>query len=118
MLPNQVIHELKKIIGPENVITNQVDLVTYSFDATADMPSQVPDVVVTPENTGQVQAIVMMAAQHKVPLYPRGSGTNLSGGTVPLQKGIVLSTVKMNRIIEVDAETLLLRYSRGLLSMN
>jgi glycolate oxidase len=106
MLDREIIAKLKEILGADNVTTDREDLVTYSFDATADMPSQLPDAVVTPETTEQIQAIVNLVKDHRIPLYPRGSGTNLSGGTIPTQKGIVLATVKMNNILEVDAENL------------
>jgi len=105
-LQKEVINELVKIMGKENVITGREDLLCYSYDATPDVPDPLPDVVVTPSNTGQVSQLVQIARQFKVPLYPRGSGTNLSGGTVPLKGGIVLSLLKMAEIMEVDAENL------------
>ncbi|MTI83813.1 MAG: FAD-binding protein [Firmicutes bacterium] len=106
MLQKEIINELVKIIGKENVITGREDLLCYSYDATPDVPDPLPDVVVTPSNTGQVSQLVKIARRFKVPLYPRGSGTNLSGGTVPLKGGIVLSLLKMADIVEVDAENL------------
>ncbi|MGF7184817.1 glycolate oxidase [Desulfitispora alkaliphila] len=102
----KVISELKKILPPGNVITEKEELVSYSYDATADMPSQVPDAVVMPETTEQVQAIVKVAKESKTPIYTRGAGTNLSGGTIPTKKGIVLLTVKMNNIEELDVKNL------------
>lgn len=106
MSKQMVIQELEKAIGKENVITSKEDLVCYSFDATPDMPNQTPDVVVTPNCTEDIVKIVKIAAFNKTPIYPRGSGTNLSGGTIPLKGGIVLSTLKMNKIVEVDADNL------------
>ena len=102
----QTIEALVKAIGKENVITEHEELVCYSFDATADMPSQLPDVVVTPTNTNDVVEILKVANQYKMPIYPRGSGTNLCGDTIPLQGGMVLRTQKMNKILEVDADNL------------
>ncbi|MQL51974.1 FAD-binding protein [Desulfofundulus thermobenzoicus] len=102
----QAIEALRRELGAENVITGPEDLLCYSFDATPDLPEGKPDVVVTPENTGQVVKVVKIARQYGLPVYPRGSGTNLSGGTVPIKGGIVLTTVKMNRIIEVDPSNL------------
>lgn len=106
MSREQIISSLVTLLGKENVITDREDLLCYSFDATTDVPIVAPDVVVTPVDTAQVAEVVKLAAQHKIPVYPRGSGTNLSGGTVPLHGGIVLSLLKMNRILEVDAENL------------
>lgn len=102
----EYIDQLARELGKENVITDREDLLCYSYDATPDMPEALPDVVVTPENTEQVVKVINIARQYKVPVYPRGSGTNLSGGTVPLHGGIVLSTLKMNRILEIDAANL------------
>ncbi|SHE72165.1 FAD-binding oxidoreductase [Desulforamulus putei] len=102
----QAIEALIKAIGKENVITEHEELVCYSFDATADMPSQLPDVVVTPRSTDDVVEIMKVANQYKMPVYPRGSGTNLCGDTIPLKGGIVLRTQKMNKIIEIDADNL------------
>jgi len=100
------IEALQKIVGEEHVLTRKVDLVTYSFDATADVPRRIPDVVVMPSNTEEIRAIVDLARHRGIAIYPRGAGTNLSGGAIPLNRGIVLSFQRMNRILEVDAENL------------
>ena len=106
MLEKTIIEKLEAVAGKENVLTGKVDLVAYSYDATADLPRQAPDVVVLPTSAEMVQAIVNLARSHKIAIYPRGAGTNLSGGTVPLKKGIVLSFQKMNKIIDIDAANL------------
>jgi glycolate oxidase len=106
MLDATIIRQLENIVGAGNVLTKKADLVTYSYDATADMPRQLPDVVVMPETTAAVQEIVLLAKEKKLAIYPRGAGTNLSGGTIPLKKGIVLSFQKMDKILEVDPENL------------
>ena len=106
MLDKQIIEKLEALAGKENVLSSKVDRVAYSYDATADMPRQMPDVVVLPANSEMVQEIVNFARAHKIAIYPRGAGTNLSGGAVPLKKGIVLSFQKMNRILEIDAANL------------
>jgi len=106
MLEKTIIEKLEAVAGKENVLTGKVDLVAYSYDATADLPRQAPDVVVLPTSAEMVRAIVNLARSHKIAIYPRGAGTNLSGGTVPLKKGIVLSFQKMNKIIDIDAANL------------
>ena len=105
-MSNKLIQELRTILGSDNVLYEDADLVSYSFDATPDMPAQKPDVIVTPESTAHVVEIVKLADKYNTPIYPRGSGTNLSGGTIPIKKGIVMLMVKMNKIIEIDAENL------------
>ena len=106
MLDTALIEQFRSIVGQENVLTSKVNRVTYGYDATADMPKGSPDVIVMPTSIDEVQQVVNLARRSGVALYPRGAGTNLSGGTIPVHKGIVLSLQKMNRILEVDAENL------------
>ena len=106
MIDKTIIKELEEIVGPKNVLSRKVDLVTYSYDATSDMPKQEPDIVVLPTTTTEVQRIVNLAQEQGLAIYPRGAGTNLSGGTIPLKKGIVLSFQRMSTIIEVDPDNL------------
>jgi glycolate oxidase len=106
MLDTALIEQFRSIVGQENVLTSKVNRVTYGYDATADMPKGSPDVIVMPTSIDEVQQVVNLARRSGVALYPRGAGTNLSGGTIPVQKGIVLSLQKMNKILEVDAENL------------
>ncbi|KJR47590.1 Glycolate dehydrogenase [Desulfosporosinus sp. I2] len=106
MLAREVLQELVQVLGAENVLTEQEDLLTYAYDATAAMKHHKPDVVVSPLSTEQVSEVVKIAGRYQIPIYPRGSGTNLSGGTIPTQGGIVLSMLNLNKIIEVDQDNL------------
>ncbi|NMA69180.1 MAG: FAD-binding protein [Desulfitobacterium sp.] len=106
MLKPEALNELIQVLGKENVITDPDELLTYSYDATAAMPRQTPDVFITPSTTEQVAEVVKIANKYNLPIYPRGSATNLSGGTIPIEKGIVMSMLHMNKIIEVDPENL------------
>lgn len=115
MLSAEILDRLKKIVGKENVLTSKEDKISYSFDATAAMPNQEPDVIVIPENKEQIVEIVKLASEHKIPIYTRGSGTNLSGGTIPIKKGIVLSMLKLDKIIEIDAANLTATVQPGLI---
>lgn len=114
MFNKELLNELTSLLGKENVLTSREDLICHSFDATADMPSKDPDVIVTPSTRDQVVAIVKLANKYKTPIYTRGSGTNLSGGTIPLKGGIVLSMLKINKIVEIDAENLTATVQPGL----
>ena len=99
-----IIEQFKKLLGEENVLIENDDLYCYSYDATQGIKTEFPDVVLFPSTTEQVSEIMKTATKHKIPVYPKGAGTNLSGGTVPLNKGIVLSLLKMDKIIEIDTE--------------
>ena len=100
MLEKGIIKALTKIVGKENILADFKDLLAYSYDAT--MKQELPDVIVFPLSTEQVSAIMKLAHREKIPVVPRGAGTNLSGGTVPLKGGIILEISRMNRILEIN----------------
>lgn len=96
----QLIEKLASISGPENVLSSDMDLTLYSYDASLD--KAMPDVAVLPGSTQEVSRIMALAHKEKIPVVGRGSGTNLTGGTVPVAGGIVLHFSRMNRILEID----------------
>ena len=96
----EYIAHLREIVGSENVLSSDTDLELYSYDASLDRAR--PDVVVLPDTTESVSRILALAHHEKIPVIGRGSGTNLTGGTVPVKGGIVLHFSRMNRILEVD----------------
>ncbi len=101
MLSSSVIKRLQKIVGQENVLTAPEELETYAYDATA-MWQHRPDVVVLPRDAAQVSEVLKLASEHLIPVTPRGGGTNVSGGSVPIKGGIVLATTRMDKIIEIN----------------
>jgi len=102
-------------LGADAVLTRDEDLVPYSFDGTAAL-KQRPLCVAFPKDTAQVSVCVKLAAQHKVPVVTRGSGTGLSGGSVPVADGLVLCLVKMDRILDLDPRNLTLRAQCGVIT--
>jgi FAD/FMN-containing dehydrogenase len=106
MLDSAIIEQFRAVVGKNNVLTGKVNLATYSYDATADVPKGSPDIIVLPTSAAQVQSVVNLARENGIAIYPRGAGTNLSGGTIPVEHGIVLSMQKMDKILEVDSENL------------
>jgi glycolate oxidase len=102
-MKESIIKELRAIVGDQWVTTEKEDLICYSYDATPGF-SSLPEAVVQPANKDQVAAILKLAGREKLPVYTRGSGTNLSAGTVPMNGGIVLFTIRMNKILELDPE--------------
>jgi glycolate oxidase len=107
-----VLAELRAIAGPENLRLAEGELAVYARDATP-LFSGRPDAVVAPADTGQVARILRLATEHRIPVIPRGAGSNLCAGTVPLTGGIVLSTVRMDRIAEVAPAEMLARAQTG-----
>lgn len=107
-----VIERLRSILGSDHVLTAREDLISYSFDGTAAL-QQLPGVVVLARSTADVVAVLRLASETKTPVVTRGSGTGLSGGSLPSPGCIVLCLVKMDRIIEVDAANLTLMTEAG-----
>jgi glycolate oxidase len=111
-LAPKVISDLGQIVGPENVLTAREDLIPYSFDGTAAL-KQMPGCVVFARNTEHVTRILKLANDAKIPVVTRGSGTGLSGGSLPVADGIVLCLVKMDKIIELDRANLTMLVETG-----
>jgi glycolate oxidase len=105
MLKSNIIKQLEKIVGRNFMLTATEELATYAYDGTT-MWSHPPDVVVLLDTTEQISAIIKLANDNKIPVTPRGSGTNISGGSVPIRGGIVLCTTRMNRILEINPTNL------------
>jgi len=100
MKETALVKAMAKVVGAENVLAAPRDLVTYSYDATG--KRSLPDAVVFANDTAEVSAIIKVAYRERVPVVARGAGTNLSGGTIPSQGGIILELSRLNHILEID----------------
>jgi glycolate oxidase len=116
-LPSEVIDGLVSIAGAGGVLTAPEDLIPYSFDGTAAL-KQRPAVVVFPRTTDAVARCVQLAAARSLPIVTRGSGTGLSGGSVPSEGCMVLCLAKMDAIIGVDPRNLTLRAQAGAITQS
>lgn len=96
-----LVRELQAIVGAENVLTGETELRAYDCDAYAP-EKRYPDAVVLPQTTEEVARLVKLCNRRKIPFIPRGAGTGLSGGATATQGGVILSTIKLNRILEID----------------
>jgi glycolate oxidase len=110
----KVFEEFCDSIGRESVFDNIEERVCYSFDATKE--KSIPDLVIRPHSTEQVSNTVSIANQHNIPICPRGAGTGLSGGSVPIKGGIVLDLKNMNRIVELNARDLTVTVEPGVVT--
>lgn len=105
MINSSHIKKLRRIVGDKNVLSTVEELLAYSYDATATW-SHLPDVVVLPTDVSQIPEIMRLASEYLVPVTPRGGGTNVSGGSIPVKGGIVLCTTRLDRIIEINPANL------------
>lgn len=100
---SRLIRTMESILGPEGVIHEREQLRTYECDGLMNY-RVIPDLVVLPESAEQVQKVVRVCHEEGIPFVARGSGTGLSGGALPVEKGILIVLSRMRRILEVDLE--------------
>lgn len=113
-ITKEIKEQFKKITGKDNYFDNPEELIVYSYDATNF--SHKPDVVLLPVNAKQISEILKIADENKIPVYTRGAGTNLSGGSIPLEGGIALVLTKMNKILEINKENLTAAVEPGVIT--
>jgi glycolate oxidase len=106
------VSELEQLVGARNVLTAREDLIAYSFDGTAGL-QQLPGCITFATDTKQVSAILQFANRKKIPVVTRGSGTGLSGGSLPVPGCIVLCLARMDRLLELDQANLTLLAEAG-----
>lgn len=112
-----LVETLRGIVGAENVLTEPIDLEPYAFDGTAAI-KQRPGCVVFPRESSRVAPCVYAATTAGVPLVTRGSGTGLSGGSVPLDGCVVLGLNHLDKILEIDTANLTMRVEPGVITMH
>ena len=110
-----MLSELESIVGGDQTITKRERMLNYLSDETPPVmePKPASDIVVVrPKNANEVAAIVKLANQNKIPIFPRGGGTGLVGGAVPTRNGIVLSVERLNQI-KIDRENMMADVGAG-----
>lgn len=117
-ITGQIVEELKKIVGVNNVIYDDLEaLEAYSHDEVAEKHyAHMPEAVVKPSSAEEIAQIMKLANKYKIPVTPRGAGSGLSGGAVPVYGGIVLSFERMNKILEIDRENLVIVVEPGVVT--
>jgi glycolate oxidase len=103
-MENAIVNQITAITGPEQVLTAAEDRWCYAFDAT-DLAA-LPDLVVFPGSAAEVSRILVLANEHRFPVTPRGAGSGRSGGSVPIEGGVVLVLTRLNRILEINTRDL------------
>jgi len=113
----EIIDELVEIVGKKNVISDKEKIETYSHDETpAEQYNHMPEVVVTPKTTKEIAKIVKLANKELIPITPRGAGSGLSGGAIPVFGGIVISMEKMNRVLDIDYNNMMMVLEPGVVT--
>jgi len=114
MLKPHVVKELQRIVGPENLLAAPEQLLVYSYDATRN--EALPAAVVRPKTAEEISAILVLANREKFPVTPRGAGSGMSGGSVPLMGGVALSLERMNSILSIDEQELIAEVEPGVVT--
>jgi len=102
----ELVKELQALLGEKKVKTSPLWCLSYAYDATPTGYGTAPVAVVFPESAEDVSKVVALAQAYGTPIYPRGAGSGLTGGAVPVQEGVVLSMEKMDKVLEIDEENL------------
>jgi glycolate oxidase len=110
-----MVRRLIEIVGPKSVFSDEDTLNIYSKDETIGI-SHRPEIVVKPTNSKEIFEIMHLANLENIPLTPRGKGTGLSGGAIPVYGGIVLSCEKMEKILDIDHENLMVITEPGIIT--
>ena len=95
-----LLREFRAVVGRKNVLHERVDLQTYEYDAYAG--HSLPGAVVFTGSTAEVVKVVKILNREKIPFVPRGSGTNVSGGSLALNGAVVIEMGRMNKVLEID----------------
>ncbi len=111
-----LVRALEAAVGPANVLWRPEDLAVYEFDGTIEKST--PHAVVLPADANEVALAVRACNRFGIPVTPRGAGTGLSGGSVPAQRGVVIATARMSRILEIDVENRLAVVEPGVANLD
>jgi len=110
-----IIGEIAKIVGPENLHDDPVECLCYSRDMS--VHQGIPDAVIFPKSTEQISAIMKLACREKIPVTPRGSGTSVTGAVLPVKGGLLLDLHLMNHILEINKSDFYARVEPGVVCM-
>jgi len=111
-----ILGELADIAGSKHVITDEGKMSAYSHDEAPPEYASMPEVVVIPGSAEEIVKIVKLANRELIPVTPRGGGTGLSGGAIPVLGGIILSFERMNRILDIDYDNMLVVVEPGVVT--
>lgn len=105
MISSSVLNKIQQTVGRENFLDSQEDRIAYSYDGTP-LYKQLPDAVVVPQSVDQISDLLRLANEERFAVVPRGSGSGLSGGSIPVEDSVVIVMTHWNKILEIDQENL------------
>lgn len=105
MIDKQLLKEIHDIVPSKRILTDLSERYSYSYDAS--FGEYLPDIVIQPKNTKEVAALIKLANQYKIPVYPRGAATSLSGGSLAVKGGMTLDMSQFEKRLTIDTENLL-----------
>ena len=108
------IRRLADMVGSEHVSTDSIALENYSSDGTKMVHK--PDAVVRPRTSEEISQILRLANEERFPVIPRGAGTGMTGGALPVQGGLVVSMERLNRILEIDPDNFVANVEPGVIT--
>ena len=114
-LTAQLIEAFRQIVGRDYVLLDEESLAHYAHDETEDLHF-LPDIVLKPSSAEQISKILVICNREGIHVTPRGAGTGLSGGALPHLGGVLLSTERLNRIIEIDERNLQVTTEPGVIT--
>jgi glycolate oxidase len=100
-ITTDILQQIQAIVGEVNTYTQHDDLEKYSHDETEDL-HYYPEVAVKPQTVEQVSALMQLCTEHNIPVTPRGAGTGLSGGALPVHGGLIISMEGFKNILDID----------------
>ncbi len=113
-MDRELIKKLGKIVGSERLTTAAEELSCYSYDGTGRIFP--PEAVAFPDTPEEIAAILKLANEYRFPVVPRGAGSGMTGGSLPVAGGLVLATSRMNRILEIDPDNMIAVVEPGVIN--
>ena len=116
MIDSKIISRIEQVAGKENVFPDRETRTCYSYDATN--IKYLPDLIVFLSSAQQISELLKLANEFRFPVIPRGAGTGFTGGSLPVEGGVVFVLTKMNRILQIDSENLIAIVEPGVVTAN
>jgi len=116
-LDRRIVDELREILGGEGVVSRPSELKVYECDGWT-IAKSIPELLLRPRTTGEVSAILTLLHRNRIAYVPRGSGTGLSGGALPINAPVMICTTRMNQILAIDLANRRVEVESGVVNLH